>query len=55
MELSLTWEAATRLANQEFPNILWNTNVRYCVHTGPYPEPDESNLYQPILFLQDLF
>jgi hypothetical protein len=23
--------------------------------TGPYPEPDESSLYLPILYLQDPF
>jgi hypothetical protein len=51
MELSLSWEAASRLATQEFPNILWEPNVRYCIHAGPYSEPDESNPYHPILFL----
>jgi hypothetical protein len=32
-------------------NILWNPKVHYRVHssTGPYPEPDQSSLYNPIL------
>jgi hypothetical protein len=51
MELSLTSETAIRLATKEFPNIFWDPNVRYCVHTGSYPESDESNPYHPILFL----
>jgi hypothetical protein len=43
MDLSLALEAASRLTTQEFPSTLWNPNVRYCVHTGAYPEADESN------------
>jgi hypothetical protein len=40
---------------KNFPNILWNTKVHYRVHksppTGPYPEPDQSSPYHPILSL----
>jgi hypothetical protein len=35
MELCPSWEAASRLATQEFPKILWNPKVYYRVHRSP--------------------
>jgi hypothetical protein len=42
MELSPSWEAASRSGTQEFPKMLWNPNVPYSQEPSirPYPEPD---------------
>jgi hypothetical protein len=54
-ELSSSCEAASCAATQELPNILWNPKVHYRVKqhpsTFPYPEPDRSSPYHPILSL----
>jgi hypothetical protein len=39
METSLSWEAASYAATEEFPNILWNPMVHYRVHESPQLVP----------------
>jgi hypothetical protein len=55
MELSASWEAAIRSATQKFPQHLMELEgLLPCSRescTSPYPDKNESNPYNPILFL----
>jgi hypothetical protein len=59
MDQSLSWEATSTLAIQEVPQNFKEPEGALLhsqeLSTGPYPEPDESGPYHPILFLQDPF
>jgi hypothetical protein len=55
MELSPSWEAPGCAATLEFPTY-YETGSLPCSQEpsiGPYPEPDESSPYHPILYLYD--
>jgi hypothetical protein len=54
MELSPSWGATSCAPTQEFSNILWHPkegSLRCSqeASTGPYPDPDQSTPYHPIL------
>jgi hypothetical protein len=55
MDLNPSWEAAIWAVTQEFPSILWKPEGSLpCSQepsTGPYPEPDNTGPYHPILSL----
>jgi hypothetical protein len=44
MELSRSWEAPSRLATEEFPNILLNAEIYYRVNNDPPVVPILSQL-----------
>jgi hypothetical protein len=39
MKLNPSWEAANHLPTQEFPNILGNPKVHYCIYKSPLLVP----------------
>jgi hypothetical protein len=60
MQLSLTWEAASLTATEEFPNILWNLkegSLPYSLEhsIGPYPKPYQSSPHHTNLLVYDPF
>jgi hypothetical protein len=54
MELSVSLEAISRSATQEIIDSKDSLSCSQVPSTGPYPEPDETNPYHPILFLYSL-
>jgi hypothetical protein len=55
MELSPSWEAANCAASQRFTEPEGSLSRSQESSTSPYPEPDRSKPYHPILSLQDPF
>jgi hypothetical protein len=53
--LSPSSESTSRTSNQEFPNILWTSNVHHRIHNipqlSPYTEPDQSSPHHSIISL----
>jgi hypothetical protein len=54
MEQSPSWEADVHSTSQEFPRLLWDTEVHQPISTEPatdsHPEPVESISQIPTLF-----
>jgi hypothetical protein len=55
MELPTFWEAASRSAAQHFMEPKGSLRCLQGPSTGPYPEPNRSSQYQPILSVLILF
>jgi hypothetical protein len=57
-ELSPSWETDNCAATQELPSILepvGSSPSSQEPSTGPYPDPDQSSPYHPLIFLYDIF